>query len=77
MPLFSHKSVSEEFVVAASFSAQNRSGYSINLPPRSWWEVYNSAAVYGGSNLGNLGAHIPGGSGVTLPAGSTVCFQRI
>ena len=31
----------------------------------------------GGSNVGNVGAHIPGGAGVTLPAGSTVCFKRM
>jgi maltooligosyltrehalose trehalohydrolase len=68
----------DNFVVATNLSDQNRSGYSLNLPPGQWKEVLNTnAQEYGGTGAGNFGVTVQGNQGVMLPAGSTIVFKKV
>ena len=75
-----------ELVVILNLTPVPRPGYRIGLPkPGKWSEVLNSdAAVYGGSNLGNLGGVLAGevpwqgqssSAEFTLPPMSALVFR--
>ncbi len=67
----------DEFVVVTNFANTDRPGYHVKLPQGQWREVFNSnARRYGGSGSGNGGGLVDAGSGVYLPAGSTVVLKR-
>jgi maltooligosyltrehalose trehalohydrolase len=68
-----------DFIVAGSLAHSDRLGYPLPLPPGKWQEVFNSdSARYGGGNVGNFGATLPGGTTpVTLPAGGYVVLKRV
>lgn len=68
----------EQFVVVSNFSDRQKDGYSVGLPEGQWKEVFNSDALaYGGHNVGNGGATVKGGQGITLAAGGTVVFKKV
>ncbi len=68
----------DEFVVVSNFANQDRAGYRIPLPPGEWREVLNTnSRRYGGSGLGNGGGTVNAGTGLVLPAGSTVVLKKV
>jgi maltooligosyltrehalose trehalohydrolase len=68
----------DQFVIVSNFSDQQKNGYAVGLPDGRWQEVFNSdAEAYGGGNVGNAGAVVKGGQGVTLAAGGTVVFKKV
>ena len=82
---FRRSTGSDDLLVVASFSNRIFDGYAIQsdarrLPDGSWRELFNSdAALYGGDNVGNLGADVPAAEGriqVRLPANGLVVFGR-
>lgn len=75
---YSRKDGNEEYIVVASLNKNNLQGYRMDLPPGQWKEVFNSdAARYGGSNFGNFGATLNGGSTqINIPAGGYVVLKR-
>jgi 1,4-alpha-glucan branching enzyme len=45
-----------------------------------WREVFNSAALYGGNNIGNFGGDVPAASGrfqIRIPANGFLVFQKL
>ena len=50
------------------------------LPDGQWRELFNSdAAIYGGDNVGNLGADLPAGGGriqLRVPANAVLILQK-
>ena len=68
----------DQFVVLSNFADQDRPGYRVPLPPGPWREVLNTnARRFGGSGTGNGGGTVEAGTGVFLPAGSTVVLKRV
>jgi len=68
----------DEFVVVSNFADQERTGYRIPLPPGQWREVLNTnSRCYGGSGSGNGTGTVSAGSGLVLPAGSTVVLKKV
>ncbi|MBL8149160.1 MAG: alpha amylase C-terminal domain-containing protein [Blastocatellia bacterium] len=76
---FTRKEGNDEFLVVASLNKNNLQSYRMDLPPGQWKEVLNSdAARYGGSNFGNFGALVNGGSSqMNIPAGGYVVFKKV
>ncbi len=75
---FSRSGAGEEFIVVSNVGDQDRHDYSIGLPEGRWAEVLNTdSEAYGGRNVGNAGATLEGGQGMTLPAGGTVVLKRV
>jgi 1,4-alpha-glucan branching enzyme len=82
---FRRSSGTDDLLVVASLGNHAVDRYLIQtdpgrLPDGSWQEIFNSdAALYGGGNVGNLGAAIPAAAGrieVRLPACGLVVFGR-
>ncbi len=74
---FSRSGGGDEFIVVSNVAGVDRHGYHIGLPEGRWTEVFNSdAESYGGNNVGNGGATLNGGEGLTLPAGGTIVLKR-
>ncbi|MBV9490483.1 MAG: alpha amylase C-terminal domain-containing protein [Verrucomicrobia bacterium] len=75
----------EEFLVLVSLRDRPfAEGYAVEharLPDGQWREAFNTdAAIYGGDNVGNLGAVIPANGGrftAVIPANGAVVFRRI
>jgi 1,4-alpha-glucan branching enzyme len=76
----------DELLVVASFANRAYDGYAIlgepaRLPDGAWRELFNSdAALYGGSNVGNLGADLPVAGGLlrlVLPAVGFVVLSKL
>src|SRR5262249_19796 len=76
---FSRTAGNDQYIVIGSLNHNNLQGYHMDLPQGQWKEVLNSdAARYGGSNFGNFGAVINGGSSqVNIPAGGYVVFKKV
>ena len=83
---FKRWSGDEEVIVVASLNnAPFSNGYVIEkdllaIPDAGWKEIFNSdAAIYGGRNVGNLGATIPSSQGrldVVVPANGFVVLVK-
>lgn len=68
----------DEYVMVSNFANVERPGYRVELPPGQWKEVFNTnARCYGGTGTGNGGGTLDAGSGVYLPAGSTVILKKV
>jgi 1,4-alpha-glucan branching enzyme len=75
----------EDFLVLASLrNAPFSDGYVVEngrLPNGQWQEVFNSdAAIYGGNNIGNLGATSPSANGrfdAVIPSNAVVVFRKL
>lgn len=68
---------SDSYVVVSNFANVDRPGYKVELPAGQWREVLNTnARCYGGSGSGNGGGTVNAGTGVFLPAGSTIVLKR-
>lgn len=70
----------DSFLVFSHLGNESRDGYSVNLPPGQWKEVFNTdSELYGGENIGNGGRVLEGsqGASMTLPAGGTVVFEKV
>jgi 1,4-alpha-glucan branching enzyme len=75
----------EDLLVLASLrNAPFSDGYVVEngrLPDGQWQEVFNSdAAIYGGNNVGNVGATIPSVGGrfdAVIPANAVVVFRKL
>jgi 1,4-alpha-glucan branching enzyme len=74
-------------LVACNFTPVPREGYIVGVPEAGEWEeiLNTDAAIYGGSNIGNVGMVIasdapshgqPASMAITLPPLSTVVFKR-
>lgn len=72
-------------VVASLNNRPFQNGYRIQtdpnrLPAGQWRETFNSdASIYGGANVGNLGAAIPADDGhieLVIPANALLVLQR-
>ncbi len=83
---FRRSAGSDDLMIVASFSNHVFDDYVIQtdpsrLPDGAWRELFNSdAALYGGDNIGNLGADLPAGNGrlqIRLPANAFVVFEKI
>jgi len=82
---FRRSSGTDDLLVVASFNNRVLDGYVIGsdagrLPDGSWQEILNSdAAIYGGGNVGNLGAGLPAAAGqiqVRIPACGLLVLGR-
>ena len=83
---FTRRQGSTDVLVVASYNDEPfLDGYVIHtdpsrLPAGLWQETFNSdASIYGGSNVGNLGAAVPADHGqieIRLPANGLLVFQR-
>jgi 1,4-alpha-glucan branching enzyme len=82
---FRRSTGTDEILVVASLNNHVLDGYVIQgepgrLPAGAWREVLNSdAAIYGGDNVGNLGADLPATDGrivVRIPANGLVVLAR-
>jgi 1,4-alpha-glucan branching enzyme len=76
---------SDELLVVASLNNRAIDQYVVQtdpwrLPDGSWRELFNSdAAIYGGANVGNLGADLPAADGriqLRVSANSLIVLQR-
>jgi 1,4-alpha-glucan branching enzyme len=83
---FRRSAGSDELLIVASFNNRVFDEYVIQtdpsrLPDGAWRELFNSdAALYGGENIGNLGADMLAGNGrlpLRLPANAFVVFEKI
>lgn len=74
---FSRKGGGDEFIVVSNVAGVDRHNYNVGLPEGRWTEVFNTDShSYGGNNVGNGGATLQGGQGMTLPAGGTIVLKR-
>jgi 1,4-alpha-glucan branching enzyme len=82
---FRRSAGSDELLVVASLNNQGFDAYVIQtdagrLPDGQWRELFNSdAAIYGGDNVGNLGADVDAGGGrlrLRLPANAVLILQK-
>jgi len=76
---------SDELLLIASFNNRVLEQYVVQtdawrLPDGAWRELFNSdAAIYGGANVGNLGADLPAIGGripLRIPANGLLVLQR-
>jgi 1,4-alpha-glucan branching enzyme len=76
---------SDELLLIASFNNRVLEQYVVQtdawrLPDGAWRELFNSdAAIYGGANVGNLGADLPASGGriqLRIPANGLLVLQR-
>jgi 1,4-alpha-glucan branching enzyme len=82
---FRRSAGSDELLVVASLNNRVFDTYVIQtdagrLPDGQWRELFNSdAAIYGGNNVGNLGADLPAGGGrlqLRIPANAVLILQK-
>jgi 1,4-alpha-glucan branching enzyme len=82
---FRRSAGSDELLVVASLNKRAFDAYVIQtdagrLPDGGWRELFNSdAAIYGGDNVGNLGADLPAGGGriqLRVPANAILILQK-
>jgi maltooligosyltrehalose trehalohydrolase len=76
---FERQKGNDDFIVVGSLNHQPFKGYGLDLPQGRWQEVFNSdASRFGGTNFGNGGATVNGGSAsLNIPSAGYIVLKKV